>query len=135
MGAVVPWFRWVVEGVQGVVVVGAVDIVADEPACGAADQDVGGEVLLGEDAADADSGGQSVDRGPCEPAGILVTDNSSYGPGGGGVVGGKAGVRWARGEEVALRVVHVRAVAAGDELEGLADDEAVDEGFAAQEAG
>ena len=74
-----------VEGVQGEVVVGAVDVVADEPACGAADEDIGGEVLFGEDAADADSGGQTVDCSSCEPARILVGDDRSEGPGGGGV--------------------------------------------------
>ena len=43
--------------------VGAVDVVADQPAGGAADQDIGGKVLFGEDSADAYGGGQSVDRG------------------------------------------------------------------------
>ena len=124
-----------VEGVQGVVVVGAVDVVADEPAGGAADQNVGGEVLLGEDAADAYVVAKSVDRGAHEPAGILVADDRGHGPGGGGVVGGKGGVERARAEEVALRVVHVWAVAEGDELDGLADGQAVDERFAAKDAG
>ena len=56
---------------------------ADQPAADAADQDVGGKVLLGEDAADADAGGKSVDCGAHEPARILITDDRGHGPGGG----------------------------------------------------
>ena len=56
-------------------VVGAVDVVADEPACGAADQDVRGEVLFGEDSTDADASGEAVDGGAGDPAGVLVAED------------------------------------------------------------
>jgi hypothetical protein len=39
----------------------AIDVVADEPTCGAPDEDICGEVLLAEYAGDADSGGERVD--------------------------------------------------------------------------
>ncbi len=40
---------------------GSENVVADEPAGGGADKDVGGEVLLAEDTGEAEPGGQGVD--------------------------------------------------------------------------
>jgi hypothetical protein len=44
-----------------VLVAAAIDVVTDEPTCGAADEDVRWEVLLAEHAGEADSGGERVD--------------------------------------------------------------------------
>src|ERR1700722_14890777 len=124
-------FKWV----EGEVVEGAVDIVADQPAGGAAHDHVGGEVLLGEDTAEADAGGEAVYRSAGKPAGIFVTKNRSHGPGGGGVVGGKRGVEWTGAEEVAFGVVDGRAITEGDELDGLAENVTVGEGFPGEQSG
>ena len=52
-----------VVAVDGVMVVGADDVVADHPACGGAEEDVGGEVLLGQDARECGGAGAGVDAG------------------------------------------------------------------------
>ena len=122
-----------VEGVQGEVVVGAVHVMADQPPCSAADEDVGGEVLVGEDAADADASGH---RPRCERASRGIHRRSPrpwptlLWHGWRGTTTERAGA-----EEAALCVIDVRAVAKEDELDGFADSQTVDESLAGQEAG
>ena len=110
-----------VEGVEAEVVVGAVDVATDEPASSTADDDVGGEVFVGENTADADAGGGAVDSGAGEPAGVLFADDGSHGPGGCGVVGGEGGTGGRGGEEVSVGVIDEGAVAAGDEFNDFGD--------------
>ena len=56
------------------------DVVTHHPAEGASDEDVGGEVLLPEDASEADAGGKRVDANLYQPGGILVGKDSSRRP-------------------------------------------------------
>jgi hypothetical protein len=117
------------------VVVCAVDVASDEPACGAADEDVGGEVLLCEDAADADASGGAVDDGSGEPAWVFFADDGGHGPGGCGVVGREGGFSRAGVEEVSFCVVDEGTVAAGDELDDFSDGKRVDEGLSGKDGG
>ena len=51
------------------------------------------------------------------------------------MVGGEGSVEGRGAEKVSLRVVHVRAITKGDELDRLTDCKAVHESFTAEEAG
>ena len=87
--AQIPRQRTGVEEVEIEVVMGAVDVVADEPACGAADEHVRRKVLLGKHTADADAGGESIDCRARKPAGVFIANDGGHCPGSGSVVGGK----------------------------------------------
>ncbi len=120
----IPRHRRIVD-IEIKVVVGAVHVTADEPSGYAADEDVGGEVLLGEDAADADGGGKTVDSGSGKPAGVLGAEDGGHRPGGRGVSRGEGGIERRGAEEVAFGVVDRGAVAKSDELEGFVDGQRV----------
>ena len=126
--------RWV-EGIEAEVVVSAVDVASDEPASGTADDDVGGEVFVGQDAADADAGGGAVDGSTGYPTGVLFADDGGHGPCGCGVVRGKGGTGGRGGEEVSLGVVDEGSITTGDEFDDLGDGQGVAKGFAGEECG
>ena len=51
------------------------NIVPDQPASGAPNQNIGGKVLFRNDAADADTGGSAIYRRTGQPAGVFFADN------------------------------------------------------------
>ena len=77
-----PRHGWIVD-IEIEVVMGAVDVTSDQPPGGAADEDIGGKVLFGEDAAHANGGSETVDGCAGEPAGVFGGDNGGHRPGGG----------------------------------------------------
>ena len=115
--------------------VSVIDVSSDEPAGDASYENVGGEVLLGEDATDADGAGEAVDRGFCEPSGIFAGDDGGHRPSQDGVVGREGTVVPAGAEEVSGCVVDGRTIAAKDELKGFVDGETVGDGFGGEQAG
>ncbi len=112
-----------------------IDVLSDQPSGDAADEDVGGEVLFGEDTADADRSCQAVDRCLRQPARILRCEDRGHRPREGGVVRGERSVIPGRAEELTVRVIGPRAVPAEDDLQRLVDGESVDGCFAGEEAG
>src|SRR3569833_1143872 len=113
-----------------------VDVVADHPAEGASDEDVGRKVLLAEDAGDADTSCYAVERKLIQCRWIFIGKHGRTGPCQHAEIRGKRPVDADAGlKELAPGSVDVRPLAHEDQLHALLDDEAVDEGFAAENAG
>ena len=115
----------------------AVDYIAsDEPAYCAAYEDIGGEVLAGEDTRQADAGGKAVGGDLRERAFVLGSDDGGGRPRDDGVIGRERRVEAdACLEEFAFGVVDGRPFPLGNNLEDLVYTNAVEYGFAAEDAG
>src|ERR1700721_424798 len=91
------------------------DVVPDEPSYCAADEDIRGEMLAGEDAGEADASGEAVGGDLGERTFVFGGNDGCRGPGDHRVRGRERGIRADAGlKEFAVRIVEGGALAEGD---------------------
>ena len=109
--------------------------MADEPACGASNENIGRKVLLTEYPCEADAGGQRVDAQLTPAGGVLTCDDGGGGPGEQRVRGGEGGAyAGATLVEQAAGVILCRPLPPGEELDALLDDDSIEERLSAKDA-
>ena len=109
-----------------------VNLSADEITDGAADERVGGKVLIGGDARGTDGSRATVGKQLGQRSRVFVSEDGSDRPGGGGMFRGE-GITLR--PEIAVPIALIRPIALRNALDGVGERKAVERRFPAQNAG
>ncbi len=114
------------------IMVATINILGDEIAENASDENVGGEVLLAVDARVVDGCSEAIDDNFGEDTGIFVGNDAGDGPGGGSMFGRKGS---AARKERAAAIALIGTLAAKSIFQGFRDEQAVERSFTSEPAG